>query len=170
MPDIELTPEPQKATWIYRRVVLPTLSLLRLGNSPERLAWSLAVGVAVGINPVLGSTTVACLVVAFLLRLNLAASQITNHLVYPLQLLLFLPFLRLGTRLFGSSSLPLLPAELFRLARTQPFALSRLLWAWEGRALLVWLVVACIGAPLMAASLIPILRRVQARTAEPARP
>lgn len=163
VPANDPTPQPPQPSWIYRRLALPVLSLLRLGTSPERLAWSLAVGVAVGINPVLGSTTIACFIVAFALRLNLAASQVTNHLVYPLQLLLFLPFLKLGTRIFGTSSIPISPAELFHLARTRPIALSRILWSWEGHALVVWLAVAAIAAPLIAAMLIPILRRLQAR-------
>lgn len=168
MPANDLTPQLLQPTphhgWIYSKLVQPVLSLLRLGTSPERLAWSLAVGVAVGINPVLGSTTVACLIVAFLLRLNLAASQITNHLVYPLQLLLFLPFLRIGTRLFGTSSIPLATSDLFHMARTHPIKLSRLLWAWEGHALLVWLAVALVAAPLMATALTPLLRRLQRST------
>ncbi len=112
----------------------------------------------------LGSTTVACLVVAFLRRLNLAASQITNHLVYPLQLLLFLPFLKLGTRLFGTSSIPLATSDLFRMARSHPIKLSRLLWAWEGHALLIWFAVAMVAAPLIAAALTPLLRRLQSRS------
>ena len=32
--------------WIYRRIALPILALLRMGASPERLAWSIAAGLA----------------------------------------------------------------------------------------------------------------------------
>ncbi len=163
VPANEPTPDLPKHSWAYRRIALPILALLRRGTSPERLAWSLAIGLVVGINPVLGSTTVACLAVAFVLRLNLAASQLTNHLVYPLQVVLLIPFLRLGSRVFGTASLPLSPANLLHSARTHPVALSRQLWAWERHALVVWLGLALIMAPIFAAMLTPVLRRLHTR-------
>ena len=152
-----------KHGWAFRRIALPVLALLRLGASPERLAWSLALGVVIGINPVLGSTTLVCLALAYLLRLNIAASQLANHLVYPLELILLLPFLRLGALVFRSGSLPLSPSELLRQARTRPMALSRELWAWEIHALLIWLLLAAVVAPIVALALTPILRRLQER-------
>ncbi len=163
MPAQQPTSDPLRHNWIYRRVALPILALLRLGASPERLAWSLAIGIVVGINPVLGSTTVLCLLLAFLLRLNIAASQLTNHLAYPLQILLLIPFLRLGSRIFHTSALPLSPSQLLHLARTRPVALSRQLWQWESHALIVWLVLAALAAPVLAATLTPILRKLQSR-------
>ena len=78
VPAQQTTSDPPRHNWIYRRVALPILALLRLGASPERLAWSLAIGLVVGINPILGSTTFLCLLLAFLLRLNIAASQLTQ--------------------------------------------------------------------------------------------
>jgi hypothetical protein len=75
--------------FVQRRVVKPLLDLLRMGATPERLAWSIAAGVLIGINPVLGSTTVLAIAVASVFRLNYVASQVGNHLVYPLELLLF---------------------------------------------------------------------------------
>src|SRR5947209_172719 len=83
--------------WAYRRIALPIFALLRMGASPEKLAWSIAAGLLIGINPLLGSTTLLCLAIAFIFRLNVAASQLGNHVVYPLQLLLLLPFIRLGS-------------------------------------------------------------------------
>lgn len=164
MPDADPKSDVPEHTWLYRRVALPILALLRVGASPERLAWSLALGIVVGINPVLGSTTLLCLLLAFLFRLNLAASQITNHLVYPLQLVLLLPFLRLGTRVFGTARTPLSPAQLLEQARTHPIALSSQLWSWEAHALIVWLVLATLATPTLALFLTPMLRRVQQGT------
>ncbi len=49
---------PQRVRAFFRcRVVRPMLRLLRGGVSPKRLAWSIAVGVVIGINPVIGLTT-----------------------------------------------------------------------------------------------------------------
>lgn len=143
-----------------RQLAAPLLNLLRVGVTPRQLAWSLAVGVAVGINPLLGSTTVACLAVAFVLRLNLIASQITNHLVYPLQLLLFFAFIRVGDFVFRTGGLPAEKHSLFYAARHHPLATTRILWKWEWHALIVWFVFALVLAPVLALLFTPILRRM----------
>ena len=153
-------------SWIYRQMVLPVLGLLRRGTSPEKLAWSLALGILVGVNPLLGSTTVLCLALAFLFRLNLVAAQISNHAVYPLQLLLVLPFLRAGSLLFETAPLPMTGPALLHAARSHPFELVRLLWRWEWHALMVWTVVSLVGVPVAAFALTPLLRRLLARTSK----
>ena len=146
--------------FFQRRIIKPLIDLLRLGATPRMLAWSLAVGVAVGINPMLGSTTIACLIVAFILRLNLVASQITNHLVYPLQLVLFFVFIRLGDLVFHTGRLPLDRKELLAGIRHHPIATTRLLWAWEWHALIIWFVIVLIATPILVAILTPILTRL----------
>jgi uncharacterized protein (DUF2062 family) len=148
---------------LYRRAVLPVLALLRMGASPERLAWSIAVGLLIGINPLLGSTTILCLAAAFLFRLNVAASQLGNHIVYPLQLLLLLPFVHLGTRLFHTRPLPLSRAAIVETARQHPAELIRSLWVWEWHALVVWSAISAVLLPALAITLTPLLRRVIAR-------
>jgi len=134
-----------------------------MGASPEKLAWSIAVGLIIGINPVLGSTTILCLAAAFVFRLNVAASQLGNHVVYPLQLLLIIPFLRLGSRLFGTAPMPLSPKDLLRAARTTPIALSRELWRWEWHALVLWSILAAIAIPLLAFLLTQLLHKLLTR-------
>jgi uncharacterized protein (DUF2062 family) len=143
-----------------RRVVSPVMHLLRVGASPRRLAWSLAVGFAVGINPLLGTTTLLCLVVAFVLRLNLVASQISNHLVYPLQLALFFVFIDAGSKVFGTGGLPLGREALLRDMRHHPLATTKLLWAWEWHALVVWALVCAVVVPVLAMALRPMLDRL----------
>jgi uncharacterized protein (DUF2062 family) len=149
--------------WIYRRVALPILALLRMGASPEKLAWSIAAGLLIGINPILGSTTILCLALAFIFRLKVAASQIGNHIVYPLELILIIPFIHLASRVFQTAPMPLSASELLRAAREHPLALSRQLWLWEWHAFLLWTILAAIAVPLIALALTPILRKLLAR-------
>lgn len=155
-------PNPVRAlnTFFQRQVILPIIHLLKVGASPRKLAWSLAVGIAVGINPLLGTTTLACLAIAFLLRLNLVASQITNHLVYPLQLTLFFVFIRIGSFLFRTGAIPLSRAALMSGAMHHPWETTRLLWMWEWHALIVWFLFTLIVTPIFAAALKPILARL----------
>ena len=72
---------------------------LRQGISPQRLALTLALGFAIGCIPVVGVPTAVCPALALALRLNLPAIQAANCVAMPLQLLLIVPFVRLGRRL-----------------------------------------------------------------------
>ncbi len=147
-------------SFFQRRVVTPVIDLLRVGCSPRKLAWSLATGFVVGINPLLGSTTVVALVVAWALRLNLIASQIANHIVYPFQILLFLFFIKIGDKLFHTGRLPLEGHALFHAARHHPWSTTRELWTWEWHALIVWAVFSAIAVPTLVAILTPMLKRL----------
>lgn len=134
-----------------------------MGATPRTLAWSVALGLLIGINPILGSTTVLCLALSFVFRLNVVASQIANHLVFPLQLILVIPFIRAASRLFGMRAMPMSPHALLYAARTAPVALSRQLWQWESRAFLLWIVLTAVTAPIIALTLTPVLRHILAR-------
>jgi uncharacterized protein (DUF2062 family) len=149
--------------WLYRRIALPILALLRMGASPEKLAWSLAFGLLIGINPILGSTTVLCLAVAVALRLNVAASQIANHIVYPLEIILVIPFIHIASRIFHTAPMPLSANQLLHAAHEHPLALIRQLWLWEWHAFLLWTILAAIGIPIFALVLTPLLRKLLAR-------
>jgi hypothetical protein len=141
-------------------VVKPVVDLLRVGATPERLAWSIAMGVVIGINPVLGSTTVLALAAASAFRLNYIASQVGNHTVYPLQLLLFPVWIAMGSRLFGTSGLKLGRHELMLAVKHHPWQTTKALWTWEWHALVVWAVAAAILMPLLAMMLKPVLRKM----------
>jgi uncharacterized protein (DUF2062 family) len=158
-----LSQQPPHHNWIYRRMVLPILALLRMGATPQRLAWSIAVGIVVGLNPLVGSTTVLCLALSFAFRLNIVAAQLANHAMFPFEVALVLPLIRLGSRIFRTSAMPLSAAVFLRYARTSPIALVRLIWIWEWHALLLWLVLAIVFAPVIALTLAPLLSRIQGR-------
>ena len=151
--------------WVYRRLVLPILALLRMGASPEKLAWSIAVGLLIGISPILGATTILCLAAAFLFRLNVAASQLGNHVVYPLELILVIPFIRIASRVFHTAPMPLSANDLIHAATAHPVALSRQLWLWEWHAFLLWAILAAVAIPLIAITLTPLLRKILSRVA-----
>ncbi len=168
--EIETTPKPAvhfpapvHHTWVYRRGVLPILALLRIGATPRTLAWSIAAGLLIGVNPLLGTTTLLCLAVTSCFRLNLAAAQIANHSMFPVELGLVIPFIRLGARVFGTAPMPLSPHLFLTAARSSPLALIRQLWLWEWHALLVWAAISAVAAPLIAAALTPLLRRLLTR-------
>lgn len=137
---------------------------LSQGISPRRLALTLALGFAIGCIPVVGIPTVLCAGLALALRLNLPAIQMANYVAMPLQLVLILPFVRLGRWI-----LPVHAAQAF-----DPRALLHLptlnltahaaaaLGGMAGEALLAWLLVAIPGVALLTYALTRMLRRIPA--------
>jgi hypothetical protein len=82
--------------WLKRRLLVPLLALLRQGMSPRRLALCVAIAIVVGNIPILGVSTILCTLIALVFRLNLAAIQLVQAAMAPTQLLLLIPFVRLG--------------------------------------------------------------------------
>ena len=141
---------PQSVREFFRcKVLRPLLRQLRGGVTPRRLAWSMAFGVVIGINPTLGMTTVLVVLLAWIFGLNQIASQIGVHTASPLHLLLFIPFIELGVHLFHTARLPLDRRQIEHLSH-HPLRLLHEIWQWEWHALIVWGIVAAIVMPLLA--------------------
>lgn len=74
----------------------PILKFLAQGMSPKRLGLCVAIGVVVGNIPILGVSSLLCLGVALAFGLNLPAIQLVQAAMAPTQVLLIIPFVRLG--------------------------------------------------------------------------
>lgn len=137
--------------------------MLRQGATPRRLALTLALGFAIGCFPVMGVPTALCALLAVWLRLNLPAIQAANYLVMPLQLLLLVPFIKLGGWVFSSSqAVELNLPALMRLSHEEQM---RQMGLYTGHALMGWLLLALPAVALMTAMLTVVLRRVPALAA-----
>ncbi len=84
------------------------------GEPVARTAWTVALGFAIGMFPLLGVTTVACVLLATVLRLKQSAIQVGNYAALPLQILLVIPFLRLGEKLTGGERFVFDPPALLK--------------------------------------------------------
>ncbi|MGA2095339.1 MAG: DUF2062 domain-containing protein [Candidatus Acidiferrum sp.] len=149
-----------KDGFFYRRIGRPILDLLRQGVTPEKLALSLALGIAIGVFPVLGTTTALCALVALILRLNLPAIQIVNYFAYPAQIALLIPFFRAGEKLFGAPHLPLSVPQIVAAVHVSFWGATRFLWTTIWHAAVAWCLVAPFLAGLAYLALLPVLRRV----------
>jgi uncharacterized protein (DUF2062 family) len=130
------------------------------GVSPRRLALTLALGFAIGCIPVIGIPTFACVALALALRLNLPAIQAANYLVMPLQLVLIVPFVRMGGWLFSSGPRQAIAARALLHLPTRNLILQ---WgSITGQAMLAWLVIAVPAVLLMTLILNLLLRRIPA--------
>ena len=81
--------------------------LVRQGTSPHGLALSTTLGILLGLFPVLGVTTWAIPLIALRLRLNIALMLTLSYLFWPLQILLIIPFLRMGEWIWELPPFPL---------------------------------------------------------------
>ena len=133
------------------------------GVSPSRLALTLALGFAIGCFPVVGIPTALCALLALALRLNLPTIQAANYLVMPLQLVLVVPFVRLGGWLLASG--PYGAAKAGALLHTSRFELLLQFGSLAAHAMLAWLVLAIPAVALMTFTLTMLLRRVPALAA-----
>jgi uncharacterized protein (DUF2062 family) len=133
---------------------------LRQGISPRRLALTLSLGFAIGCIPVVGIPTLVCAALALALRLNQPAIQAANYAVMPLQVLLIVPFMRLGGRLLTIGSGRAVDAG--GLLHAQPLAMVSQLGGLASQAMLAWFVIAIPAVALMTATLTVVLRRVPA--------
>lgn len=146
--------------WLKKRLVDPLLNLLRQGLAPKDLALCVALGVGVGLFPVLGVSTPALTVLALTLRLNLAAIQLVSYAIAPLQLALIVPFMRLGETLLGSTPQPMtISAAMELLTEGVLFAIVTL-WDAIIHATLGWLLIVPVLIYVSYKILVPILMRL----------
>lgn len=149
--------------FLQKRLVRPILQLLTQGITPEKIALSLAFGIMLGVFPVMGTTSLLCLIAALLFRLNIAAVQLVNVLVYPLWFALLIPFIRVGERLFGVPPLAMSGSQMLGLAHANFLHSTGVLWWTALRAAAAWMLVGPAGIIVLYLILVPIIRRMAPR-------
>jgi uncharacterized protein (DUF2062 family) len=145
------------------RWLKPFVQLLRQGVSPEKIALTIALGIILGVTPVLGSTMLLCTFAAILFRLNLPAIQLVNGVVYPLQFILLVPFYRLGAWMFRTDASTISLGGVTALIREGVGHAIRTLWAVTMHALLAWLLLGIVALAILYAVLVPLVRQLWRR-------
>jgi uncharacterized protein (DUF2062 family) len=156
--------------WLRRRVLDPILGLLRQGLAPSQLALSLAFGLGVGIFPVLGVSTPLLTFIALGMRLNLPAIQLVNYLASPLQLLLIIPFVRVGERIVGAEPQPLTVSAGLELLAKGVLQAVVILWDAIVHAAIGWVALGPVLIFVLYRAFLPLLVRAAARMQAPTTP
>jgi uncharacterized protein (DUF2062 family) len=149
-------------SWWRTRVLSPLVEQMRLGITPEKIALTIASGVALGVFPLPGTTMALCFVFAFALRLNQPVIHLTNYLVYPLQIPLIYLFVRFGEWLFGTPPVSFRVTDLAAAFSSDPLAFVQRFAVTGLHGITGWFIV---GVPLslgLYVLLLPLLRRVGA--------
>jgi uncharacterized protein (DUF2062 family) len=156
--------------WLRRRVTAPLRLMLRHGSTPEKVAISLALGAALGLFPLLGTSTLLCFAVALLFRLNHPAIQLANYLMYPFQIPLILAYVRFGESLTSSPPVPFDPRVLAATLRADPTALVARFGLTACHAVLGWVAAAPLLIGVLYAAALPLMRGLQAQWSLSSRP
>lgn len=115
-------------------------SQLTQGLSPHGLALSFALGSTLGIMPLAWGSSLICVGLAALLKLNQAVVQGANYLVYPLQIVLFMPYMMGANQLFSSDSVPPDTFLLLAMVTENPSQFFQMFWQANLQALVLWFI------------------------------
>ena len=122
------------------------LHQLKQGATPEGLARTWAVGVALALFPALGTTTVLCFLVGTVMRLNQPTLQVVNYMLAPVQLFLIPVFLKLGAWIFSVPAVSLNPRTVVSEFFNSPSAFFVNFGLAGLMAMVAWLVVMPVAA------------------------
>jgi uncharacterized protein (DUF2062 family) len=145
--------------FLKRKLVDPFIALLKQGVSPDSLALCVAVGVAIGLIPVLGVSTLLATAVALLFKLNLPAIQIAQMSMSAFQLLLIVPFVRLGEWLTRAAAQPVSISAGLALMKQGIWHTVLVLKDAIIHASIAWVVVAPVGIFILYRLLKPVFER-----------
>jgi uncharacterized protein (DUF2062 family) len=148
--------------WLYRWLIEPLLALLRQGISPRRLALCVAIAIVVGNIPILGVSTILCAFIALIFRLNLPAIQLVQAAMAPTQILLIIPFVRLGEWILRVPPQPVSIRAAFALMAQGIWHTVEVLWDSILHASLAWALLAPLCIHLLYRLLAPLFERAAA--------
>ena len=148
-----------KKSYLKNRFISPLINALKQGITPERLALTVSVGSILAVFPVFGTTTILCVIFAFLFRLNHAAIQIVNYAVYPLWFILLLPFYKIGGMLFRSSVVNLSVEQIVTLFRIDKWEFIQNLGFATLYAVVAWALICPIVAAILYFLTLPVFRK-----------
>lgn len=138
----------------------PIIALLTQGITPEKIALSMTFGIVLGVFPMLGTTTILCLAASSAFRLNWPAMQLINYVVYPLQLALIVPLIRVGEFLLNAPPFPLTVPQMFSLAQHNMFQAIRTVWVAALHAAFAWALLVSLAFTFIYFILAASMRRV----------
>ncbi len=126
---------------LWHRCAAHVRAQLTQGTSPNRLAFTFGVGAACSLFPFLGFTSLLNLGVGLALRLNQPILQALNQLLGPVQLILIVPYVRLGEKIWGDQGTRFTVSEILDTFRQGSIAEFFERFGWAGvHAFTAWAV------------------------------
>jgi uncharacterized protein (DUF2062 family) len=136
-------------------------NLLKQGLSPKELALSISVAVLIGVFPIYGTTTFFLAFLALKMRLNMPIMLAISYILTPVQILLIIPFARIGELLFGIETLEM---DLETLQKAYAEGFFVVISKYSGRLILAvgsWLIIAVPVAVFLYIFLFQVFRAIK---------
>ncbi len=161
------SPTKTRTLW-QRRVRDPLVLQLTQGITPEKIALTIAIGSALALFPLLGTTTLLCFLVGLALKLNQPIIQLINQALWPLHVPVIFASVRFGEHLFGVRHRPFHIREMQQLLWTEPARFFHDFGVTALHAVIAWALVAPLYIALVYYVALPILREIARIKAEAA--
>jgi uncharacterized protein (DUF2062 family) len=143
------------------RIAAIVVAQLVQGVTPQKLALSIALGISLGVFPVLGTTTVLCAIAGIRLKLNQPIIQLVNWLVYPLQFALMLVFVRIGEWITHAPPVNFSIPELIQTFHESPLKFLQVFGLCQLQGIIAWLFIAPIFTAIVFFALVPPLKQLR---------
>jgi len=157
---LKTEPDSPAKSRLQRWIIAPILDQLTRGISPEKLSWTIALGVTLGIFPIMGSTSLVCFIAGYFLKLNQAILHLFKTLTYPLHLALILVFIRLGQHLNGVPPIKFSIPQMLAQFKDDPAQFARDFGVAALHGIEAWALAAIFLIPLLYFISLPILRKL----------
>jgi uncharacterized protein (DUF2062 family) len=143
-----------------RRVADPIVAQLTQGLTAEKIALTIAIGSAVAMFPIIGTTTLLCLLIGIVMRLNQPIIQAVNYACTPIHITFILFAFRWGDRLFGAAHSRLEFRQIKQLAMEHPLDFVAKYSMTAVHAIVIWIVLVPFWATAIYYIVLPIMRSI----------
>ena len=160
MPEIPVQPAPPTRNLFQRRLVDPIVAQLTQGLTPEKIALTIAIGSSIAMFPLLGTTTIICLIVGVFMKLNQPIIQAVNYACTPIHIPFIFYSFKWGERLFGAEHSRLEMRVMRRLLFEDPLQFVRDYSLTAAHAIVVWAILVPFWGVAVYYTARPILREI----------
>lgn len=144
----------------HRWVIQPIVNQLKRGITPEKLSWTIALGMTLGIFPIMGSTSLVCFIAGYFLKLNQAILHLFKSITYPLHLALILVFIRLGQQLNGVELIKFSIPQMMKQFKDSPAQFGRDFGMAALYGIEAWAIAAIVLIPVLRIISLPLLKKL----------
>jgi uncharacterized protein (DUF2062 family) len=151
---------PPRSLW-QRRITDPIVAQLTQGLTPQKIALTVAIGSAIAMFPILGTTTLICLLVGIVMKLNQPIIQAVNYACTPIHIPFIWFAFQQGDRLFGSTHSGVQFKVMMRMLHRHPLDFVEIYSMTAVHAIVVWAILVPFWATIIYYIMLPIMRGIE---------
>lgn len=168
-PDASLQPAPSRRNLWQRRIRDPIVAQLTQGLTPHKIALTIAIGSSIALFPILGTTTLICLLIGIVMKLNQPIIQAVNYACTPIHLPFIFYAFRWGERLFGSTHPGVPFRTMMRMLHQHPIDFVTTYSVTAFHAILIWAILVPFWAVSVYYVMLPVMRGIDRVRLDPAK-